>query len=184
MIHKLWAILLGLILVLTVTSYTLATEYHQPGENGTIYAHVLYANGTPANNATLNLTLWRPNGTKELNSVGMSYITGSNGMYQYNFTTPNTVGVYAVDIVSANPVGYGTDEIHVLTLNLSCSNVTCNISGAVIWNTTATIIGTFGEVMPDLAFLLLLVIGFYIWLLNKKSKEALGYDRPDKVKKE
>jgi len=130
-------ILLGLLLVV-IPSSTLATEYHTPGENGTIYAHVLYANGTPANGATLNLTLWRPNGTKELDSVGMSYIAGSNGIYQYNFTTPNVVGVYAVDIVSANPAGYGTDEVHVLALNVTCTNVTCNISGAAIWNTTAT----------------------------------------------
>lgn len=129
-------VLLGLLVVMP--SYTLATEYHTPGENGTIYAHVLYTNGTPANNATLNLTLWRPNGTKELDSVGMSHIAGSNGMYLYNFTTPNTVGVYAVDIVSTNPTGYGTDEVHVSTINLTCSNVTCNISGAAIWNTTAT----------------------------------------------
>jgi len=130
-------ILLGLLLVV-IPSSTLATEYHTPGENGTIYAHVLYANGTPANGASVNLTLWDSDGGKELDNVVMVYVPGSNGLYRYNFTAPNTVGVYAVDVESTNPVGYGTDEVHVLAMNLTCENITCNISGATIWNTTAT----------------------------------------------
>ncbi|GAG85585.1 unnamed protein product, partial [marine sediment metagenome] len=81
-----------------------ATEYHSPGENGTIYAHVLYPNGTPANSATLNLTLWDSDGGKELDNVAMVYVAGSNGLYRYNFTAPAVSGVYAVDVESTNPM--------------------------------------------------------------------------------
>lgn len=88
------------------------TEYC-PGTNGTIYAHVLYVNGTPANSATVTMSMWAPDGTKYLDSVSMSYVTGSNGMYSYDFITPSAEGVYAVDVSTTNPAGYGADEVHI-----------------------------------------------------------------------
>lgn len=155
-------IFLGLLLALSAPVYALAdsgtatvsgTEY-QVGDNGTVYAHVLYLNGTPANSATLNLTLWRPNGTKELDTVSMTFITGSNGIYLYNFTVPSIVGVYVADIVSTNPTGYGSDEVHVATaVNLTCENVTCNISANVVWNASMagyTNSSTFGGALNEL----------------------------------
>ena len=148
-------ILLGLILMLAILpSYALATEYLQPSENGTIYAHILYANGTPANDATVNLTLWDSNGGKELDNVAMVYVTGSNGLYRYNFTAPNTVGVYAVDIDSTNPTGYGTDEIHVSDINVTIGNFTANstLIATAVWSETAagyTNTSTFGGIIND-----------------------------------
>jgi len=148
-------ILLGLLLV-TIPSSILATEYLQPGENGTIYAHVLYVNGTPANSATINLTLWNSSGGRVIDDVNMGYIAGSNGMYHYNFTAPSVVGVYVVDVNSTNPTGYGTDEVHVSNIteagiNITC-NLTCNLTAAAIWNETATgytNTSTFGGIIND-----------------------------------
>ena len=137
-------ILLGLLLMLAIIpGYAMATEYLQPSENGTIYTHILYVNGTPANSATVNLTLWNSSGGRVIDDVNMGYVTGSNGMYHYNFTAPNTVGVYVVDVNSTNPTGYGTDEIHVSnisdTFNVTIGNLTANstLIAAAVWNETA-----------------------------------------------
>ena len=148
-------ILLGLLLLFTPT-YALATEYHTPGENGTLYAHVLYINGTPANSATVNLTLWNSSGGRVIDDVNMGYVASSNGMYHYNFTAPSIVGVYVVDVNSTNPTGYGTDEVHVSNIteagiNITC-NLTCNLTAAAIWDETAvgyTNTSTFGGIIND-----------------------------------
>jgi len=130
------------------------TEYC-PNTNGTIYAHVLHLNGTPANSATVNLTLWASNGTKILDDVGMTHIAGSNGGYQYNFTTPATEGVYFIDVVTTNPAGYGADEIHVSNyscINATIGNVTANISASAIWGeniTGYTDTTTFGGILNE-----------------------------------
>ena len=155
MIKRLIAtILLGLLLVLAILpGYALATEYLQPSENGTLYAHVLYANGTPANGATVTMTLWASSGVRILNEVDMGYITGSRGIYHYNFTAPATTGVYAVDIITSNPIGYGSNEVHVSSINASITgNVTVNITAADIWNEPMvgyTDTDTFGGVIND-----------------------------------
>jgi len=147
---KYLGILFGLLLLL-MPATVLATEYLQPGENGTLYAQVRYLNGTPANNATVNLTLWAANGTRVLDEVSMSYITGSRGIYHYNFTAPATVGVYAVDIITSNPTGYGSDEIHVSDINTTGSgNATVNVTA--IWSESIagyTDTGTFGGILND-----------------------------------
>ena len=151
-------ILLGILLLIALPNYTSATEYHTPGENGTLYAHILYVNGTPANSATVNLTLWNSSGGRVIDDVNMGYVTGSNGMYHYNFTAPNTVGVYVVDVNSTNPTGYGTDEVHVSNItdafNVTIGNLTANstLIAAAVWNETAagyTNTSTFGGIIND-----------------------------------
>lgn len=151
-------ILLGLLLIVFTPAYTLATEYHTPGENGTLYVHILYVNGTPANSATVNLTLWNSSGGRVIDDVNMGYVAGSNGMYHYNFTAPNIVGVYVVDINSTNPTGYGTDEVHVSNItdacNITIGNLTANstLIATAVWNETATgytNTSTFGGIIND-----------------------------------
>ena len=147
-------ILLGLLLMLAIMpGYALATEYLQPSENGTIWAQVRYLNGTPANGATVTMTLWASSGVRILNEVDMGYITGSRGIYHYNFTAPATTGVYAVDIITSNPTGYGSNEVHVSSINASITgNVTVNITAADIWNEPMvgyTDTDTFGGVIND-----------------------------------
>jgi len=153
-------ILLGILLLLlpgmALAADVGGTEYC-PSTNGTIYAHVLYLNGTPANGSTVTLTLWASDGTKVLDAVGMTHIAGSNGGYQYNFTTPATEGVYFIDVVTSNPTGYGSGEVHVTSyscVNATIGNATYNITANVteIWSeniTGYTDPDTFGGVLNE-----------------------------------
>jgi len=86
---------------------------YKPGESGVFYAQVLNGDGTPANAATVKLTVWKSDGSKFLDGVGMSYITGSNGMYKYAFTAPATVERMVADVSSTSPTAYGTEDIYV-----------------------------------------------------------------------
>mgnify|MGYP000209185516 CR=1 FL=1 len=87
------------------------TEY-LPGEEGIIYAQVLYGDGTPANNALCNVTIWN----KEklfVSNQEMKHIANSNGIYYYNFTVPENISVFLADVVCENPTAYGSAEFHV-----------------------------------------------------------------------
>ena len=86
---------------------------YKPGESGVFYAQVLNGDGTPANAATVTLTVWKSDGSKFLDGVSMSYITGSNGMYKYAFTAPATVERMVADVASTSPTAYGTEDIYV-----------------------------------------------------------------------
>ena len=122
------------------------TEYVQE-ETGTIYAQVQNGDGTPANGATVTLTLYESDGDKVLDGVNMAYIAGSNGIYFYDFTTPATDGVYIADISSTSPTAYGVAEVHV------SSEGGGGASASAIWEeefsgyTDAT---TFGGILNDI----------------------------------
>ena len=88
------------------------TEYAQE-EDGTIYVQVLNGDGSPANGATVTLTLWKSDGTKELDGVSMTYIATSDGIYKYDFTSPAADGVYLAAVSTTSPTGYGSGEVHV-----------------------------------------------------------------------
>jgi len=87
------------------------TEY-APGEEGVIYAHVLYGDGTPANNSTCNVTIFNKNTTWVVNQ-SMNYIYGSDGSYYYNFTVPSNISVFMTNVRCSNPTAYGSGEFHV-----------------------------------------------------------------------
>ena len=87
------------------------TEYTS-GEPGTIYAQLLYVDGSPANNKDITVNVWeRMN--KYIDNQAMTYITGSNGCYLYNFTTPSIVSVFMVDVNCSDPIAYGSGEFHI-----------------------------------------------------------------------
>ena len=86
------------------------SEY-SPSENAFIYAQILDATGDPANTATVTLNLYKSDGTKLVNAQAMTYITGSNGLYQYNFTAPADVQRMIADVASTSPVAYGVEAV-------------------------------------------------------------------------
>lgn len=86
---------------------------YKPGESGVFYAQVLNGDGSPANAATVTLTVWKSDGSKFLDGVNVPYITDSNGMYKYAFTAPATDERMVADVSSTNPTAYGTDDIYV-----------------------------------------------------------------------
>ena len=97
------------------------TEYTS-GEPGTIYAQLLYVNGTPANDKDITVNVWeRMN--KYIDNQTMTYITGSNGCYLYNFTTPNNISVFLVDVNCSDPVAYGSNEFHISQWSQDISDI-------------------------------------------------------------
>jgi len=105
------ALVVGILLLLI--PLTILADDYIVGETGTIYAQVLNGDGSPANSASVSLTLWASNGTKILDGVSMDYMTDSQGIYKYDYTFPNVTGVYVADISSSSPTGYGSSSIHV-----------------------------------------------------------------------
>ena len=106
------------------------TEYTS-GEPGTIYAQLLYVNGTPANDKDITVNVWeRMN--KYIDNQVMTYITGSNGCYLYNFTTPNNISVFMVDINCSDPITYGSGEFHVSQWSQDISNINSTITSTIL----------------------------------------------------
>ena len=87
------------------------TEY-SPGESGTIYAQILYEDGTPANFSSPSVTIWEKT-SKYIDSAPMGYITGSNGCYFYNFVVPINISVFLSEVKSDIPYCFGSGEFHV-----------------------------------------------------------------------
>ncbi|MBN1157402.1 hypothetical protein JXA85_07300 [Candidatus Woesearchaeota archaeon] len=87
------------------------TEY-AAGEEGTVYAQVTYQNGTIANDANCNVSIFLRNNTQVSDAV-MYYIAGSNGGYYYNFTVPNNISVFMTNVYCTNPSAYGSSDFHV-----------------------------------------------------------------------
>ena len=86
---------------------------YKPSESGFFYTQVLNADGSPADGATVTLTVWKSDGTRFLNAVNMPHIVGSHGLYQYGFTAPATVQRMVANVWSTTPTAYGSDDIYV-----------------------------------------------------------------------
>lgn len=86
---------------------------YSPSEAAVVYSQIFDDLGDPANGATVKLTLFEKDGTKILDSVTMTYITNSNGLYKYEFTAPSTTKRMVADVASENPTAYGSEDIYV-----------------------------------------------------------------------
>jgi len=86
---------------------------YSPGELATVYAQIFDDIGDPANDATVKLTLFEPDGTKILDDVTMTRITNSNGLYKYEFTAPSTAKRMVADVSATDPTTYGSEDIYV-----------------------------------------------------------------------
>ena len=89
------------------------TEY-APNEEGVIYAQVLYGDGSPANSAVCDVTIFNKN-TTWVSEQSMTYISGSDGSYYYNFTVPSNISVFMTNVKCSNPTAYGSGDFHVST---------------------------------------------------------------------
>jgi len=95
-------------------SLTLFGTEYEYAENGTLYAQMLDEDGSPVNAANCNITIYYPNRTLWVNYEELAYLTASNGLYYYNFTTPNITGVYAAIANCSNPTAYSSATFHVV----------------------------------------------------------------------
>jgi len=73
------------------------TEYWQ-GENGTIFLQLHDTQYKPINNATCELTAYKPNKTKWINEFHLTYLNNSNGLYYVDIYAPNEPGIYMLDV--------------------------------------------------------------------------------------
>lgn len=85
------------------------------GESGTVWAQVLDSNGDPVNTATVTLTVWKPDRTKYLDAVSMTFATGSDGIYNYALTAPDVLGTYLCSVKATwnGSTAYGSGEFQV-----------------------------------------------------------------------
>lgn len=86
---------------------------YSPSEAAVIYSQIFDELGEPGNGAMVKLTLFEPDGAKILDEVLMSYITGSNGLYKYEFTAPTAISRLVADVKSTDPTAYGSEDIYV-----------------------------------------------------------------------
>jgi len=113
------------------------TEYAS-NEPGTIYAQVFYGDGSPCNtlaSSSITATVYKSDGTKIIDGAQMTYVTGSNGIYKYDFpaNTFSEEGVYVIDIkvdsTDPNITAYNSNEIHISkSANLISQNLDQKIS--------------------------------------------------------
>jgi hypothetical protein len=102
------------------------TEYN-PNEAGTIWLQLL-RNYQPIDNSSCYITAYFPNKTKMLDSIIMNYLSGSDGLYYYDFTVPSTVGVYMVSATCYIPSSAFIDDFLDYSKLESYTNVTVNNS--------------------------------------------------------
>ena len=72
----------------------MGTDY-TPGDNGKVFLQLVDGNSS-VNNAGCFLDLYYPNNTVMTRSSLMNYMSGSDGLYYYDLTIPQTIGVYMV----------------------------------------------------------------------------------------
>ncbi len=155
------------------------TEYADD-EAGTIYAQVLYGDGTPCNtlaSSTITATVYKSDGTVIISAAQMTYVTGSNGIYKYDFTggTFSAEGVYIIDVkvnsASPNIIAYDSNEIHISkTANRTKTMV------ADIWNTatsTMTTAGSIGKLLVDNIDAKISGIAGAVWSYSGRSLDTI-----------
>jgi len=160
------------------------TDY-TPGANGTLAVQVFYGNGTAANGATVTANMYASNGTKVLDGVSLTYISGSQGIYTYNFVVPSEEGVYLVEYISSNPTGYSSSEVNVSEAagggaNITSSDIEDIAEGVVGYHISdledSTTLGGLlnlnlgGETMT---LLIIVIIGLTLFLASFRWKDLL-----------
>ena len=83
--------------------------YYEVGDAGKVIAQ-LSNQGAPVNNATCYVSIYYPNNQMMIRNQYMSYIDNSDGLYHYDLTIPETIGVYPVSVAC----NYETYEIEYL----------------------------------------------------------------------
>jgi len=101
--------------VVPVTVVSIGATEYTAGEIAKLAVQVTNADGSPVNDATVTLDIYNPSNTKVVNAGSMSYLTGSNGIYYYDYTIPSTIGVYIYDVNASysGQNGYSSHTFHV-----------------------------------------------------------------------
>lgn len=120
------------------------------GDTGTIWLQLL-RNYQPLNNVTCYVTAYFPvNHSKFLDNVLMNYLSGSDGIYYYDLTIPNYLGVYMLSARCNMPIEAWSDDFIDWTKIEASKNVT--VSGSVVKLNPSTS-GVVDEDSPQLILL-------------------------------
>ncbi len=137
------------------------TEYASD-EPGTIYAQVFYGDGSPCNDidpTDITATVYKSDGTKIIDGAQMTYVTGSNGIYKYDFpaNTFSNEGVYIIDVMASstdpNITAFNSNEIHISkSANLISQNLDQKISevASSVWSYTGPALATTGNAISKI----------------------------------
>jgi hypothetical protein len=89
-----------------ISTYVGGTEYktNEAAYVSTQFLRAVGDNLIPVNNAVCNVTIYYPNKTIMVANASAPLISGSNGIYTYNFTTPDTEGIYHADFRCDKPI--------------------------------------------------------------------------------
>lgn len=97
--------------------YSGATEYISNTTGQLLYQYIRVQSGNPLpiNNANCTAWIWNPDGIIWLNETQMTYMDGSDGLYNKTFTVPSQQGIYKVQVRCSDPpkVEYGSSTFHV-----------------------------------------------------------------------
>ena len=85
------------------------------GENIRFVTQVKDASGEIINNAVVSIDIWKPDNTALVTDDPMTYISGSDGLYSYDYTCPSTEGIYIFSAKAnfGENNGYGSDIFYV-----------------------------------------------------------------------
>jgi len=101
------------------------------GDEINIDAQIKLADGTVINDATVNINIYNPSGTKIVNTQPMVYITDSNGIYRYaSYVVPAVSGsyLYEVTAVSNSVTGYGAANFEVRTIQADVTDIALELA--------------------------------------------------------
>lgn len=116
-----------------------ATEY-TAGETARLTIQVRDADGSAINSATATVDIYNPASTKVVTAASMTYLTGSNGLYYYDYTIPATLGVYIYDAnaVYSGETGYTSHTFHVAQFASDITDIKSDVS-AILIDTSTTL---------------------------------------------
>ena len=96
------------------------------GDDIRINAQIVnFSDGSTINDAAAYITIFSPTGSKLIDNQQMNYLTGSKGIYYYDYTIPSTKGTYIYQITTTkgNKTGEGAGNFTAVDIGSKISNI-------------------------------------------------------------
>lgn len=111
------------------------TEYSsgEEGKAATQLLTIVAGNPTPITTANCTIDIYYPNNTLFISGGQASFVSGSDGLYDYNFTVPSTLGIYKEEFSCTSGVKtyYASGTFHVAGWANSIFQINSSISTAL-----------------------------------------------------
>ena len=116
-----------------------ATEYTS-GETARLTIQVKDTNGSAINAATATVDIYDPSSTKAVSAATMTYLSGSNGLYYYDYVTSPTLGVYIFDAQAEynGETGYTSKTFHVAQFTSDITDIKADVT-SILEDTNTTL---------------------------------------------